>query len=112
MSGFTKGPWSVPHFADADVKCNCANVLSESYMGAIATIHIDNGLPVSAGGNDCPPLDEATANGRLIAAAPDMYEALEKVLGHLGSGIDGKGVDYAEMMGCVQDALARVRGEG
>lgn len=37
-------------------------------MGAIATVHVDNGLPVGEGGNDAPPADEAAANMRYIAA--------------------------------------------
>lgn len=78
MTAHTPGPWSVPHFADDDVKCNCAYVLSEGYAGAVADVRIGNGRPIGDGGNDCPPLEEAKANAHLIAAAPEMFEALQE----------------------------------
>lgn len=73
---FTPGPWWTPHLSNDATTCNCAYVLNEGYCGAIATIHVDNG----EGGNDSPPLEEAKANGRLIAAAPDLYAALVETL--------------------------------
>lgn len=68
----TPGPWSVPHLCDDSIRCNCAYVLSSGYAGSICTIDFDNGKAISDGGNDSPPLDEAKANGLLIAAAPDL----------------------------------------
>lgn len=76
----TPGPWSTPHLACEDVKCDCAYVLSEGYAGAICTIEVGDGKRVSDGGNDCPPLEEAKANARLIAAAPDLLEACRTAL--------------------------------
>ncbi len=83
MSKFTPGPWEVPHFVTAtdDGDCKCTSVVEGGYAGGICHIHIDNGMSISEGGNDAPPLEEAKANATLIAAAPDMYEALKKVLG-------------------------------
>lgn len=77
---YTKGPWDGPHFARDDISCNCTSVVSEGYAGAIATIHFDNGKTIDDGGNGCPPLEEAKANARLIAAAPQMFEALQNIL--------------------------------
>ena len=79
MMSHTPGPWSVPHFATAkdENDCECTYVLSEGYMGAVCSVHIDNGKSFVAGGNDCPPAEEAKANARLIAAAPDLLNALE-----------------------------------
>lgn len=77
MSGYTKGAWSLPHLAQQGAECNCAYVLSEGYAGCIAKIGVDNGKPVGEGGNDSPPLAEAIANAHLIAAAPDLLEALK-----------------------------------
>ncbi len=67
----TQGEWSVPHFATAkdENDCDCTYVLSETMCGAVCSVHIDNGKKVSEGGNDCPPLEEAKANGELIAFA-------------------------------------------
>ena len=73
----TPGPWYAPHFADDTCTCNCRSVVSECYAGAICTVEFDNGLRIEDGGNDAPPLDQAKANARLIAAAPDLLEALK-----------------------------------
>ena len=73
----TPGPWhATNHFADDAMSCNCAYVLSEGYAGSICDISVGNGLAISDGGNDAPPRDEAAANARLIAAAPDLLAAL------------------------------------
>lgn len=76
----TPGPWSLPHFADDSTTCNCKYVLSEYYCGAICSIEIGNGLPVGQGGNDAPLLEEAKANARLIAVAPELLSALRFIL--------------------------------
>lgn len=76
---FTKGPWIAGHLG-SDSKCQCQSILAEGYMGCIATVEVDNGRPVSDGGNDAPPLEEAVANMHLIAAAPELYEALERLI--------------------------------
>ena len=75
------GPWSVPHLSkpeDDPTKCRCPYVLSEGYFGSICDISVDNGLKVSDGGNDSPPLEEARANGELIGIGreliPDLLE--------------------------------------
>lgn len=80
MSGHTPGPWYPGHFVDDDHSCNCTGIVSEhGPMGGIASVHIDNGKAIGDGGNDAPPLEEAKANARLIAAAPEMLEALMQV---------------------------------
>jgi hypothetical protein len=80
MVKHTPGPWSLPHFADDAVECNCVYVLSEGYFGSICDIGVDNGKCVSKGGNDDPPLEEAKANARLISAAPDLLVALKDLV--------------------------------
>jgi len=66
----TPGEWIAGHLADDDHPCNCDSVVSDSgLMGGICTVSYDNGLPISEGGNDCPPLDEAKANLLFIAHA-------------------------------------------
>lgn len=115
MSKFkgTPGPWSLPHFADADSKCDCGWILSETCFGSVATINVDNGKRIGEGGNDCPPLEEAIANARLIAAAPELLE-LAEVLGKF----DWKSIwstgaaDPVFDMICTAKALiARIEGE-
>lgn len=81
VPGFTPGPWyATNHFANPDTPCNCAYVLSEGYAGSICQISIDNGKNIADGGNDSPPLEEAAANGRLIAAVPELYGAAHAFL--------------------------------
>ena len=73
----TPAPWTVPHFARPDVNCQCEYVLCDHVMGAVATVHC-------SGEGDCPwdnpKFEEAVANAHLIAAAPDMLEALKTLL--------------------------------
>lgn len=75
----TPGPWHPGHLG-SELSCQCANVVDEGYAGGICTVHIDNGKPISEGGNDSPPRDEAIANMHLISAAPDLLEALKEIL--------------------------------
>lgn len=82
----TPGPWLVPHMARDDHPCNCKSILAEGYMGAIATIQVDNGKSISEGGNDSPPLEEAKANAHLIAAAPDLLKTLQDFDAYASSG--------------------------
>jgi len=77
---FTPGPWSTGCFVDDSTPCQCKYIFSEGYAGSVAEISVDNGKRIGDGGNDCPPLEEAKANARLIAAAPDLLDALEKAL--------------------------------
>lgn len=80
--GPTSGPWLAGHLCDDEHPCNCASILSDTgIMGAVATVHHDNGLPISEGGNDAPPLREAKANQKHIAeASPAAISVLTKAL--------------------------------
>lgn len=80
MTKHTPGPWLCGHFADDAHSYNCTSILAEGYMGSIAQVTVGNGLPISQGGNDAPPLEEAKANGRLIAAAPEMLACLKEAV--------------------------------
>lgn len=82
MKKFTAGPWSVPHFANDESGCSCAYVFSESQrgFGSVAT--------VSFGGED-EDYETAKANAKLIAAAPDLLEALQLITEHVNRYIYG-----------------------
>ena len=74
---FTPGPWSLPHFANPDCECKCGYVLVEGYCGAVAKVYYSQDRALGHGDN--PPFYEACANAHLIAAAPDLYAALDPV---------------------------------
>lgn len=76
----TKGEWSVPHLCRDDIDCDCASILVEGYMGGIGEIWTDNGKQITDGGNDCPPLSEAKANGQLIAYLVNHAEAIRDLV--------------------------------
>jgi hypothetical protein len=78
MEGVTPGPWYPGHLGTAST-CQCRSIVDDgSYMGAIATVHVDNGIPIGEGGNDAPPAEEAAANMRYIAACNPV--AMREVL--------------------------------
>lgn len=114
----TPGPWSVPHFARAH-GCGCRYVFAGEYLGGIAEVYVDNGKMPSGGGNDCPSVDEATANARLIAAAPDLLSALRELLalgeqesiedGELEEAIEDGELEEAKA--AARAAIAKARGE-
>lgn len=64
-----------------------------------------NGKSISNGGNDAPPREQAIANMHLIAAAPDMYEALAAFVGMQSTD------DVNAIIGQAEAALAKARGE-
>jgi hypothetical protein len=69
----TREPWSVPHFADDDTRCNCKYVLAEyGGMGSIATIGVCKNMDGPWGDDNGPDVEQAKANARLIAAAPAL----------------------------------------
>jgi len=71
-SKHTPGPWGVPHFAEPEAGCDCRYVLCDSHMGAICTITWNKE-------GDHPPLEQAQANARLIAAAPELLDACKEL---------------------------------
>lgn len=106
MREHTPGPWHAGHMTDIDAKCNCRSVVSEHYFGAIAVIPKRSDGPLGEGGNDAPPEDEAIANARLIAAAPDLLAALGAVMERFGPGTMDESV-----FAMATEALIKATGE-
>lgn len=105
VSAHTPGPWSVPHFARAH-SCGCRYIFAGDYLGGIAEVYVDNGKAPSDGGNDCPSVDEATANARLISAAPDLLAALK-----LAHAEHAKSVLFgSEALRAMEAAIAKAEG--
>jgi hypothetical protein len=94
MSNYTSGPWSVPHFARPDVNCECEYVLCDHLMGAVATVHCSGEGADWKSHGDNPKFLQAIANAHLIAAAPDLLDALNGL------------IDFIEIDGLQMDALA------
>lgn len=72
----TQWIWTVPHFVNDDVDCDCNSILSEGYCGAVASVHFNNNLPIGEGGNDAAPLEEAKANAKLIVTMRALFPAM------------------------------------
>lgn len=101
MANFTKGPW----IAGEDVCGESVRVGSSCYMDwAVAKVF--NYAGPDENGNKV----EAISNAKLIAAAPDMYEA-GKALADLDYGVNGwtHACDMAAMK--MRAALAKAEGK-
>ena len=88
---FTPGPWAVEHSPT-----QCSYITVPERGGYIATL---------------APCDERKANARLIAAAPELLEALEQLDAWFASGplVDGQPPVIAH--GWIKSAIAKATGE-
>jgi len=105
MSGHTPGPWSLPHFAEPEASCSCGYVLTEGMFGAVCTVHASGESDDIFAHGDNPKFAEAVANAKLIAAAPEMLEALNLARQDLIEWCDQYGGEPPE----TQAALAVIR---
>ena len=64
----------MPHFAEPEVNCHCGYVLCDHMMGAVATVHCSGEGDDWQSHGDNPKFEEACANARLIALAPELFE--------------------------------------
>lgn len=114
---FTPGPWRLADDYDNALHiCSpwSSNVRPESSdtYGSCLGAHI---CQVRHQGEDAPvvKLSQAKANAHLIAAAPELYEALKRGLKALSFAVEHAGGDPETHYCCVQmrAALAKARGE-
>lgn len=99
---FTPGPWRVnakyPSEVDAPNGLTVASCWHEEAVGV--TVQLVDVL-------DCSP-EESIANAHLIAAAPDLYAALERLVA------EWRGADAGTLFSAVKEAdaaLAKARGQ-
>lgn len=106
---FTPGPW---HFLEAighDDEWSSVNPLTVCSDGNddLASIFSDADSTVSI------PRVQSVANAHLIAAGPEMYEALKDLSEAFQARIDGTGGTNAELreLAAAREALSKARGE-
>lgn len=88
MTKHTPGPWTMhPRFADGAEVRSLAQV---AWCGSACEISKSGGQRIDAA--------EARANAHLIAAAPDLLQGLEDMIGHC-QGCNGKGRCYGPVPG-------------
>jgi len=111
---FTRGPWKAERTID-----NCCQDGNEAIWGSIMS---DNGFYVARIWNDIDEERDETeprANAHLIAAAPMLYEAMDRILNaedatQYGVDNDNRDARYRELAMALQDgraALKAARGE-
>lgn len=88
MSGHTSGPWRQ------------SEVTPEAVLSGRDQLVAD-----CSHGHRPPPRDEVVGNARLIAAAPELLEALEYMVDALGFGTEHPSVELARA------AIAKARGK-
>lgn len=86
MPKFTQGDWTVKH---GEIKCG------NHYIAFLFEY----------------TLEETKANGRLIAAAPEMYEELYEVLQLLKGKTSWEGDEFAWYAQDIAELLARIDGQ-
>lgn len=100
---YTKGPWTVVNRRQQewDIDSGSEKILGYQEWEGLATVY---------GSDDNPTMGSIVgqANAHLIAAAPDMYEALENLLAVCRYKLDR---NRTPAMGAAVRALAKARGQ-
>lgn len=107
---FTPGPWFVSEDITRDRDINC-HYVGDEY---IAGFNIESGAKEIVSCEGIPGCgDEERSNAHLIAAAPDLYEALSELVEEIGVelkaivGVFGESREITK----ARAALAKARGE-
>ena len=98
---FTPGPWLSLNMQKADP---LGGKRWEVWVDTLSVARI-------SGGFSKPDSSEAEANAHLIAAAPDLFAALEALREHHCDGVCYADEDHTTVLAQVAAALARARGE-
>lgn len=101
---FTPGPWSKAHLNE--MGCRCGYVFSEGSETVAKVLYNDKEDANYCRYEEYLSLETARANAALIAAAPDMYAALEELLDTVSNADETSGA-YEKATA----ALAKARGE-
>jgi hypothetical protein len=103
MSGHTPGPWELDQYPDVDgYKIRGGKTAFRSGPRVLAIVK-DQGSA---------PLYESQANARLIAAAPDLLEALKKIYGFEPFALGLTPTEYQEAVDKIAiNAIAKAEGQ-
>jgi len=100
---FTKGPWKCTE--DGKLPLMVTAKEPNLKLGAVEVCRLTTELsPIS--------FQESYANARLISAAPEMYEALQKAVERLEASQPPKGLRTDQVVQSARRALSKARGEG
>lgn len=105
---WSPGPWRV---ADDAAEADFSWWKESDPLCVVVTVDDAPGKGICSTNDDGIPTDEDIANAQLIAAAPDLYAALEAVLAESGDPNAATG-EYDTTAGRAYRALAKARGEG
>lgn len=102
---FTKGQWNF----NPEMEIDDSMVITDDNYNPIAYLETNSVFDGSGYVNQLT--DEQDANAHLIAAAPELYETLEKIMKHLNHGC-GDAIEYLNNSDyCINKLLAKARGE-
>ena len=104
--GITPGPWSLPHLADDAVDCDCGYVFATPESLTVATVHKNN--LTDRYQSVYPDIEQAKANARIIAAAPEM---LLMLIGFFDCAENGKMYKASKLMELMQELIEKATGK-
>ena len=104
MSGHTEGPWFAVPYGDGNDTVICKD---EAGNKRIAFMAIPGSRDVMARRKAWA---EIKANARLIAAAPELLEALDYIQGYQVGGHEAYAEAFYRLRDVANDAIAKARG--